>query len=169
MAIVDSGDLEAAAERIPDQSYQENFIGLSQRIAPDGNKIRQVGFATNYNGGIRSVAVTRPASLIKPAGAEALHRGAEMIEVRGTLRYADASTSNRNRIKLIEDSGQSHDILVPAGLMDDIVRPMWNLPVTVSGTRRPNRKMIRLYDIWPSDQDGDRALLAPDGGMNLLL
>ena len=169
MAIVDSGDSEAVEERIPDQSYQENFIGLSQRIAPDGNKIRQVGFATNYNGGIRSVAVTRPASLIKPAGAETLHKGAEMVEVRGTLRYADASASNRNRIKLIDDNGQSHDILVPAGLMDDIVRPMWNLPVTVSGTRRPNQKVIRLNFIRPSDQDGNRTSFAPDGSMNLLL
>ena len=169
MAIVDSGNSEAVEERIPDRSYQQNFLGLSQSIAPDGNKIRQVGFATNYNGGIRSVAVTRPASLIRPAGAETLHRGAEMIEVRGTLRYADASASNRNRIKLIDDNGQSHDILVPAGLMDDIVRPMWNLPVTVSGTRRPNQKVIRLNFIRPSDQDGNRTSFAPDGSMNLLL
>ena len=169
MAIADSGNSEAVEERIPDRSYQQNFLGLSKNIAPDGNKIRQVGFAINSNGGIRTVAVTRPASLMKPAGAETLRRGTETVEVRGTLRYADASNRNRNLIKLIEDSGQPHDILVPAGLMDDIVRPMWNLPVTVSGTRRPNRKMIRLNDIWPSDQDGDRDLFAPDGGMNLLL
>lgn len=169
MDIANSGNFEAVEERIPDQSYQQNFIGLSKGIAPDGHKISQVGFATNSNGSIRTVAVTRPASQIKPAGAETPHKGTEPIEVQGILRYADASISNRNRIKLIEDNGQSHDIMVPPGLMDDIVRPMWNLPVTVSGTRRLNQTVIRLNDIWSSDQDGSRTSLAPDGGMNLLL
>lgn len=169
MAIVNSGNLDAVEERIPDPSYQQNFIGLSKGIAPDGRKIRQVRFATNSDNGIRTVAVTRPASQIQTAGARTMHGGTETIEVHGTLRYADASISNRNRIKLLADSGQSHDIQVPAGLMDDIVRPMWNLPVTVSGFRHPKQTIIRLLDIWPSDQDGSRASYALDGGMHLLL
>lgn len=162
MAIVDSGDPEAVAERIPDRSYQQNFLGLSKGIAPDGRDIRQIRFSANTNGSTRNVTFVRPASEISPVVQTSLDTGAEFVEVSGTLRYADASSNSGHiRIKLIEDSGQSHDILVPAGLVDDIVRPMWNLPVTVYGTRRSNQTAIWLNDIWPSDQDGDQALFAP--------
>ena len=162
MAIVDSGDPEAVAERIPDRSYQQNFLGLSKGIAPDGRDIRQIRFSANTNGSTRNVTFVRPASEISPVVQTSLDTGAEFVEVSGTLRYADASSNSGHiRIKLIEDSGQSHDILVPDGLVDDIVHPMWNLPVTVYGIRHPNQPVIRLIDIWPSDQDGDRALFAP--------
>lgn len=150
MEIVNNGNIEEIEQRIPQPAYQDNFIGLARTLAPDGRRIRQVGFVAHSDDGVRAVAVTRPSSQIRPIDTAKSAVGADRIEVSGMLRYADASSS-QNRIKIIAGGGRSHDIRVPPGMMDDIVRPMWNLPVTVVGTRRANQKIINLHDIWQSD------------------
>ena len=170
MAIANSGDPEAIEERIPDLSYQQNFLGLSKGIAPDGRDIRQIRFSADTNGSTRNVTFTRPASTISPVVRTSLDTGAEFVEVSGTLRYADASSnSGHNRIKLIEDNGQLHSVRVPAGLMTDIVRPMWNSQVTVVGARSGKQQIITLHDIWLSDQDANHAPSRPAGNIGLLL
>lgn len=171
MDIVNAGNFEEVAERIPNQSYRHNFLGLAKSIAPDGRNIRQIGFSANINGSIRNVAFARPASTIWPVVRTASNKGAEFVEVSGTLRYADASSSSsHNRIKLVDDNGQAHIIRVPAGLMDDIVRPMWNYPVSVVGTHSGGaQQVIMLHDIRRSDQDDNLASPRRAGGMHLLL
>ena len=49
-------------ERIPDPAYLRHFLKLAKNIAPDGERIRQVGFTLVRGETERSVAVTRPAS-----------------------------------------------------------------------------------------------------------
>ena len=170
MAIANSGDPEAIEDRIPELPYQQNFLGLSKGIAPDGRDIRQIRFSANTNGSTRDVTFTRPASTISPVVRTSLDTGAEFVEVSGTLRYADASSnSGHNRIKLIEDNGQLHNVRVPAGLMTDIVRPMWNSQVTVVGARSGKQQIITLHDIWLSDQDANHAPSRPAGNIRLLL
>ena len=67
------------------------------------------------------------------------------VEIRGTLRYADATRSDGDRIKIIDDGGRSHTVEVPEGMMRDIVRPMWDSVVTISGLLKGN--VIQLQDI----------------------
>ena len=66
MAMVNDGDMGAVERRIPDPAYRNNFVGLARRVAPDGNDIRQVGFAANVGEDIRTVAFTRTGSQIPP-------------------------------------------------------------------------------------------------------
>ena len=169
--IANRDDHAEIERRIPDPSYQRNFLGLARGLAPDGDRIRQVGFAATANGNTRSVAMTRPASQIKLAGPESAHQNAETLRVSGMLRYADGTGSSLNRIRIVEDNGQSHNISVPTGLMDDIVRPMWNSFVTVLGSRRHRQKIIRLHDIWQGDLDApSNAAAGPRGNaMSLLI
>ena len=168
VAMVNDGDMGAVERRIPDPAYRNNFVGLARRVAPDGNDIRQVGLAVNADGDVRSVAVTRPGSQISIIDAATVPVAGDRIEVTGLLRYANAS-SRSSRIKIIETGGQTHDIEVPSGMMDDIVRPMWNSSVTVAGTRRARQKIIRLYDIWPSESAASRAPGLVAGSTGLLL
>lgn len=67
------------------------------------------------------------------------------VDVTGTLHYADAIGSGRGTIKLEEKGGSVHEISVPEGMMSDIVRPLWDDVVRVTGVRRGRR--IELKDI----------------------
>ena len=69
----------------------------------------------------------------------------EYVEVCGVLHYADEIGSRDGTIKLEDQDGSVHEILVPEGMMGDIVRPLWDDTVVVTGARRGNR--IRLEGI----------------------
>ena len=131
-------------ERIPQPAYLTNFLGLAKNLAPDGDRIRQVGFTTKTKSGTRSESITKPKSEFPPPPViEPPHDETTRIEIRGTLRYADSITENR--IKIIDSKGKPHTIDVPEGMMNDIVRPMWESEVTVKGFCRG--RSITLQDI----------------------
>ena len=140
-------------QRIPDMAYRQNFLGLARKLAPDGKEIRQVGFTAFGDGDTRTLSVTTPASRFPIPDIEVSHQSGDAIEVSGSLRYADASARRRNsnQIKIVNDNGPSYEIVVPEGLMDDIVRPLWNSYVTVRGSKRARGNIIRLHEIWESD------------------
>lgn len=156
MDLADRSQIDEIQRRIPDSSYQRNFLGLAKNLAPDGKRIRRVGFASVRGGTIKSISVTTPASQFPvPDSEDNGHQG--QVQVSGRLRYADGSagSSSNNRIRLISN-GIQHTVSVPPGLMDDIVRPLWNSFVTVRGTRRKNQRIIRLQEIWESDPSSEQ-------------
>lgn len=66
--------------------------------------------------------------------------------ITGRLLYADATTGHKNIIRLIDEEGQSHLVLIPkGGMMRQIVKPLWGETVTVTGSYR-GREM-ELADI----------------------
>lgn len=162
---------EEIQKRIRNPHYWQNFVGLGRKLAPDGKRIRQVGFTLVKGEMTRSLSVTTPASRFLPPRIESRGSSATAVEASGILRFADASGRRPNRIRLDSADGSHHDVLVPHGLMDDIVRPMWNSHVTVRGSLRPRQKIIRLYEIWESDpESGQRtssqtAVLDAQGGL----
>ena len=77
---------------------------------------------------------------------------AEPVEIHGVLRYADATRDNSNQIRVIDnEDNRTHTIEVPEGMMNNIVRPMWDLDVVIVGLRIGNRIVLR--DIWEADAD----------------
>jgi len=62
--------------------------------------------------------------------------------IKGILKFADAVNS---KIKLIDEDGKPHTIIVPEGMLSDIVRPKWEETVTVTGFVKG--KEIHLVDI----------------------
>lgn len=140
---------EALRERIPSEEYLNNFKGLAKAIAPDGEQIQTVGFTALREGREKSVAlrpVRRPVPVGAQFGAEP-ERPKERAEatVTGVLLFADALEHKQNLIKLVDEAGVTHSIVVPSGMMDDIVRPLWDSRVTVTGPRTRGR--ILLTDI----------------------
>ena len=160
METAEGAHVDELKARIPDPAYRRNFIGLGRKLAPDGDRIRRVGF-TLVNGRVkRSLSVTTPASQFLSLQADSPSRSGEApVEVSGTLKVADASnlTSDSNRIRLVCDDESHYDVSVPAGLMDDIVRPMWNSHVTVRGSLRLRQRVIRLHEIWESDPESGKS------------
>ena len=151
MEMVSQSRISEIRNRISDPAYFRNFIGLSRKIAPDGERIRQVGLTSLRNGTERFVDVSTPASEFPPLPVheELKEFETEPVELRGVLRYADATSDARNRIKIIGESREAHIIEVPDGMMNDIVRPLWASQVRVNGIRKGSR--IILEDIWPDD------------------
>ena len=150
MEMISQSRVAEIQESISDPAYLRNFIGLSKKIAPDGERIRQVGFTVLRGGTERFVEVTTPASEFPPIPVieEPQSVETELVEVRGILRYADAMQAS-NKIKVIDENKQTYVIEVPEGIMNDIVRPMWDSQVRIKGIRTGKR--IILEDIWPDE------------------
>ena len=159
--LVNRSQIIEIRDRIPEEAYLRNFWGLAKNLAPDGDRIRQVSFTTFRGSTVHAaVGVTTPASHLRVSDGVDGTEEQPLVEVSGTLRYADAGTGNRNRnrIKLVDAAGSSYDIVVPEGLMDDIVRPLWNSFVTAKCLRRARQKVLRLVEIWESEPESGDAV-----------
>lgn len=146
MELLNASKTEELRSRIPDPSYYRSFYGLVRRIAPDGRAVRSVGFTAVQEGQERRLLLNVPQAELPaiPEDLEAKEKG-EKIKVEGILKFADATKEDANEIKLVDDTGKKHHVQVPAGMMDDIVRPLWDYRVLVSGVRCG--KKITLKDI----------------------
>lgn len=144
--VVGAGREAELERRIPEAAYRRNFLALARRIAPDGKAVRAVGFTARNACGERRVVLRRLQSKITPPeGAISVRAMAQRVTVTGTLKFADSRRENHNVIEVIEQGGSRHRILVPEGMMDDIVRPLWDYEVKVVGYRRKN--CVHLEDI----------------------
>ena len=152
MELVNTCNVDGIQERISDPAYLRNFLGLAKKIAPDGERVRQVGFTSVRDGVERFVSMTSPASTLPTAPIESsIIESAEPVEIRGTLLYADARDSESSQIRIIDDEKKTHTVDVPEGMMSDIVRPMWESTVRIKGVR--GQRNIVLQDIWPLDSE----------------
>ena len=150
LGLITSSRIDEIQQRIPDQDYLRNFLGLAKKIAPDGERISQVGFTTTRGDERRSVELTMPASEIwAPPIPDKPDSPSEPATIRGILRLADAM-GDHNIVQVV-DGNNIFTIRVPQGLMNDIVRPMWDVRVIVHGMRSGN--IVELQDIWPEDQE----------------
>ena len=156
LALINSSHITEIQQRIPDPAYLRNFFGLARKIAPDGERISQVGFTAIRDGVQRSVGLTMPAAelpSLPPEMSSSLQKieadqtPNEPIEIRGILRHADA-TREGNVIQVI-DGNKKRTVQVPQGMMNDIVRPMWDSHVIIQGVRTGEH--IILEDIRPDD------------------
>ena len=149
--LVNKSRVDEIQELIPNQAYLRNFYGLAKKIAPDGERFRQVGFTAMRGGGERSVELTTPAAeLPSPNFTETADAPPDPIEIRGILRFADARRGNDNAIQ-VTDGNLSSRIIVPPGMMNDIVRPLWDHRVVIQAIRKG--RTLTLEDIWPDEEE----------------
>ena len=155
LQVVQEKDRDELARRIPEQPYLVNFNALARKIAPDGERVSMVGLTAHHPGRIRRVAFTRIrkelANFGLPGDPEERNVDASdrRITVRGVLHYANV-IGREDTIKLEDQNGSVYEILVPEGMMTDIVHPLWDDEVVVTGIRR--RKRIELEDIVPASE-----------------
>ena len=148
---------EKLREKIPQPAYYRNFVGLAKNVAPDGNNVNLVGFTT-YRGGIkRTVDLKNPRDEIQlPLEIQSDIDGDREIKrttVTGRLLFADATSDAEQRIRIIDIKGKAHSIIVQEGMMSDIVKPLWEEIVVVTGYYRD--KAIVLEDIIKMPEETD--------------
>jgi hypothetical protein len=154
--IINNRDDEIIKQRIPDPAYYNNFIGLMDNIAPDGEDVRTVGFTTTEKGFQRKVAFIRKQDEISDIHKliidklTPLKKG-KFLSRTGRLLFADElqSLGGNGTIKLLGDDNKKYTIIVPEG-MDDIVSQLWGQTVLVSGNQLGNR--LYLQSIKKNDK-----------------
>ena len=66
------------------------------------------------------------------------------------MKFAN-SLKRTNEIQIVSAGNVRHSIVVPEGMMSDIVKPLWEEDVTVTGTRKG--KKIHLMQIRPVEPE----------------
>ena len=57
-----NADIRVLEERIPEAAYLRNFLGLAKKLAPDGDRVQQVGFTVMRGNRERRVSIKKPAA-----------------------------------------------------------------------------------------------------------
>ena len=139
-------------QRITDDAYFNNFVGLAKRVVPDGEEIRTVGLtALQDDGRERRVVMSSPPRPMRAAAPR--RRGTdseEAVSVRGFLKMSDSRKERQGSIVLVDADGHEHRVKVPPGMMRDIVRPLYEDEVVVSGKRKRTSSTIFLESIDPA-------------------
>ena len=152
-----SGDEERLHQRITEEAYYRNFVGLAQNIGPDGRNVELVGFTAVRSGAPKQVQLTYSPPAVPPVKDYAQQRpprdekpDENAVEFTGTLKFAN-SLKKTNEIQIVSTGNIRHAVVVPTGMMSDIVKPLWEEEVTVTGTQRGKR--IYLTQIRPVEPD----------------
>lgn len=152
------GDEAQLKERIKDEAYYVNFVSLARTLQPDGAKVSMVGFTATRRGETKQVALTQTALEAPPVQAldiappdeEAEADASETMSCRGVLLIANAKKKSDRQsgiIEIVTASKESVKLIVPPGMMSDIVKPLWESEVEVTGTRKG--KKLHLMQIKP--------------------
>ena len=153
--LLNRGDVDTLKERIPDDSYFRNFVGLAKKIAPDGEQIQSVGFTAPNAQEERTVTLTTPKANITAVAPEDRKAPTRTrTEVRGTLLEADATSRASGRIEIVDASGHRHRVRVPRGMMSDIVKPMFEEEVIVTGVQEDKDIVLDTIDLAETDNAG---------------
>lgn len=138
---------DALRQRVQTDAYFNNFTALAKKLAPDGKKIKTVGFTSVRGGETRQVALSRPAGIVwRPTSG-----GAGNVILIGRVRSADERSGHRHVFGVEEDNGVTHKVAVQPGLLQDIVKPYWGERVKVIAHRKGNR--MELDEIESDEPD----------------
>jgi hypothetical protein len=157
LEVLNLGGNEALESHIQDKAYFNNFVALAKKIAPDGEDVNIVGLTVIRNGKKREIPlkkmsrITRKKPVLRRATPESLSLTEypqsdwdeeSFVEVQGKLKYADSTDINVGTIKIVADDGIEYMVNVPEGMMDDIVRPLWDRHVILIGTKTGDSIML---------------------------
>jgi len=131
-------EVDELKNRIKDQDYFDNFVGLAKQIAPDGKDIKTVGFTIVRGGQDKPIAIRKTRQEIKrkfsiPQGTQD-EEDVQRVSLEGILTFANTPVTTKfGTVKLREEGGKKETkILVPVGLMKDVVQPYYDERVSVT-------------------------------------
>lgn len=155
-----NAEMKALREKIPEESYFRNFVGLANQLLPDGKDVKFVGFTLSNDRqnsfgekNSATVSLSKPrkeviaASVLQEETLVNPKKDVISPEITGILLHA--SKIGSNVIAIVDEDGKKHKITVPEGMMADIVRPLWESKVTVIVSKE-KRKYL-LEDIFKAE------------------
>lgn len=122
---VDKADESELASLVPDNAYRRAFVNHVKDIAPDGDRVSQVGFTSIVDGKTLQVPLRRTKASFGVRSAE--EADPQPKSIVGRLQYADGLRKTGDQIKIIDKDYKLHQVEVPAGKIDDIVARYWKV------------------------------------------
>lgn len=150
------GDGDQLRGRIKEEAYYRNFVSLARTLQPDGAKLNMVGFTTVRRGQVKQVAIRQPSEGtpelvpmdVLPEKEKGKEDEGEIVQLSGILKVANSIKKN-DEIQLLLANNKKMTIIVPPGMMGDIVKPLWDTEVSVTSTRKG--RYLHLMQIRPTD------------------
>lgn len=150
-------EIDQLKQRINDEVYFDNFIGLATQLAPDGEDISSVAFTSGYRGAPGPVVLRTEKKKAKQRTKELASdikltdiEGHE-FKITGLLLYAKTPMVKRKfgTIQVVDNStGQKESIRVPIGYMKDTVQPYYEEIVEIEGYIDNNdRKILQTISL----------------------
>lgn len=131
-------DIPALKTKIPEESYFRNFIECARKIAPDGDQIKSVSFSSRKKKKLVNITMQGPPS---QKWRDILRNDPSIkrtYTIEGVLKAADEIGRRSTVGLLLENNGKSAGIIVPEGMLDDIVRPLWGEKVVIKVSEKTN-------------------------------
>jgi hypothetical protein len=149
---LNDGEAGALADRIPDEAYRRNFVQLGLKLAPDGKDVGMVAFTALRDGAERAVALRRTAkeleeTVLGSSFGESPEPLPPIQVLEGVLRYADGTETDDERdgvVKVVDDTGSKHTLVVKPGMMADIVRPYFDRRVVIRTVKSGRKRLLEL-------------------------
>ncbi len=146
--IFENDETKALKDRIVDEDYFENFVGLAKEIAPDGKNINLVGFTSVRDGVDRPVALRKNRKQIRKDLHEVHPPDQDSIKApftySGILMHANTPLRGKfGTVKLIEkETTEKIDIKVSVSIMKDVVQPYYEENVTIQGYKKDGKNYL---------------------------
>lgn len=133
---IQENKIDQLKERIGDQDYFDNFIGLAKQIAPDGYEIKTVGFTVVRNGEDKPYVIRKSRQEIQTSVSkiETQEEESTSVTLEGILTFANTPLDKKfGKVKLRDEGKKTQqEINVPVSLMKDVVQPYYDEYVKVS-------------------------------------
>ena len=148
--LIGRGDLETLRMNIKDESYFNNFIGLTKQLAPDGDNISLFGITSILNGKERRVQLTSRkseiSSIIQQIEANSIKQtNSFRTNGQNTITGILSAADNLGKVKITSSDGERTTIIVPDGLAD-IVKTYWEEEVTIRFKLEKSKKTLLDID-----------------------
>jgi hypothetical protein len=137
--IFEEGESDNLKEKIVDEDYYGNFIGLAKEIAPDGNNINMVGFTSIRKGVDTPIALRKNRKLLKKEYqlqvTDSTDSPKKYFSYSGILMHAKTPLKGKyGTVRLVKhDTKEKFDIKVPISIMKDVVQPYYEESVVIQG------------------------------------
>ena len=142
-----AGEGSLLKDRIESDAYFNNFRVLAKKLAPDGQKINNVGFTSIRGEDRKEASLSHPPVALGDQQSD----DARTERIIGEIHKADEIKKGLPTFGIRDDTGKVHSITVPAGLLNDIVKPYWGERVRVVAVRK-TAKRLELVDVEPVDE-----------------
>ena len=137
-----AGTVKDLEESVPEPDYRKALLQLTRNIVPGGKRIREIGIYRKKHDRLQSVCLT---DALSPRIRETIPRQQPVAEThtsyRGVLR---AVHLDRNWLTLTVEDGTHITCDTVPEMLDDVVGPMVNKQVLVTGALRQKHGRDRL-------------------------
>ena len=139
---VSTGSRDSVELSVPDPRYRRALLQLVQNVSPRGKRLEEIALYRATEGAPQAVYLTSalPGRIRKVLPEREVEQGDEPEELRGVLR---ALHLDENWLELILPVGDHERCDTMPDMLDDVVGPMVNQEVIVSGVRRKKQGGVR--------------------------